>query len=157
MQAFINQADILDRGWGFAADNQLTTNVTTATLNYRKDLSKLVHLNTVAGYEYFKSDRRGTSLFGKDFKGMPVDYANILQYASQSTLAISSFQDPAWELQSYFVRPSVTISDKYIITATFRADGSTKFGSSNKYGYFSIICSRLEYKQRRFYEKCKMG
>ncbi|WP_378178851.1 SusC/RagA family TonB-linked outer membrane protein [Aquimarina sp. SS2-1] len=40
------------------------------------------------------------------------------------------------ELQSYFVRGTYTIADKYILTATVRADGSSRFGPDNKYGYF---------------------
>ncbi len=40
------------------------------------------------------------------------------------------------ELQSYFVRANVNISDKYLFTGTFRADGSSTFGEDNQYGYF---------------------
>ncbi len=40
------------------------------------------------------------------------------------------------ELQSYFVRANYTIAEKYIFTATVRADGSSRFGENNKYGYF---------------------
>ena len=40
------------------------------------------------------------------------------------------------ELQSFFGRVNYTLMDKYLFTATLRADGSTKFGGNNKYGYF---------------------
>jgi iron complex outermembrane receptor protein len=40
------------------------------------------------------------------------------------------------ELQSFFGRANYSISDKYLFTLTFRADGSTKFGGSNRYGFF---------------------
>ena len=40
------------------------------------------------------------------------------------------------ELQSYFGRIVYTIADKYIITGTMRADGSSRFGPENQYGYF---------------------
>lgn len=40
------------------------------------------------------------------------------------------------ELQSFFGRINYTIADKYLFTATVRADGSSKFGPNNKYGYF---------------------
>ncbi|HND87696.1 MAG TPA: SusC/RagA family TonB-linked outer membrane protein, partial [Saprospiraceae bacterium] len=40
------------------------------------------------------------------------------------------------ELQSYFGRVNLGFADKYLLTATLRADGSTRFGSDNKYGYF---------------------
>jgi TonB-dependent starch-binding outer membrane protein SusC len=40
------------------------------------------------------------------------------------------------EIQSYFARLNYTIADKYLFTATVRADGSSKFGGTNQYGYF---------------------
>lgn len=40
------------------------------------------------------------------------------------------------ELQSFFGRVNYSIRDRYIFTGTLRADGSTRFGGNNKYGYF---------------------
>ncbi|PZV87149.1 iron complex outermembrane receptor protein [Algoriphagus aquaeductus] len=40
------------------------------------------------------------------------------------------------ELQSFFGRLNYVYDEKYLFTATFRADGSSKFGDNNKYGYF---------------------
>ncbi len=40
------------------------------------------------------------------------------------------------ELQSFFGRINYTIADKYLFTGTFRADGSSRFGPDNQYGYF---------------------
>lgn len=40
------------------------------------------------------------------------------------------------ELQSFFGRVTYGFKDRYLITATVRADGSSKFGANNKYGTF---------------------
>ena len=40
------------------------------------------------------------------------------------------------ELQSIFGRVTYQYNNKYLFTANFRADGSSKFGANNKYGYF---------------------
>ncbi|MES2519580.1 MAG: TonB-dependent receptor [Bacteroidota bacterium] len=40
------------------------------------------------------------------------------------------------ELQSFFSRVNYQYKNKYLLTATFRADGSSKFGANNKYGFF---------------------
>jgi TonB-dependent starch-binding outer membrane protein SusC len=40
------------------------------------------------------------------------------------------------ELQSFFSRVNYQFRDKYLMTATVRVDGSSKFGSNNKYGVF---------------------
>jgi len=43
------------------------------------------------------------------------------------------------ELQSFYTRLNYSYKDKYLLTATWRADGSTKFGKNNKYGYFPSV------------------
>ncbi len=40
------------------------------------------------------------------------------------------------ELQSFFGRVTYQYNNKYLLTANFRADGSSKFGENNRYGYF---------------------
>ncbi|MDG1571814.1 SusC/RagA family TonB-linked outer membrane protein [Robiginitalea sp. M366] len=40
------------------------------------------------------------------------------------------------ELQSFFGRINYSIDSKYLFTATMRADGSSRFGPENQYGYF---------------------
>ena len=40
------------------------------------------------------------------------------------------------ELQSFFARINYSLSDKYLFTGTIRADGSSRFGPENQYGYF---------------------
>ncbi|MDP9955192.1 iron complex outermembrane receptor protein [Epilithonimonas hungarica] len=43
------------------------------------------------------------------------------------------------ELQSYFGRVNYNFDQKYLLTASIRADGSTRFGDNNKYGYFPSV------------------
>ncbi len=50
-------------------------------------------------------------------------------------LSVDTFNNTD-ELQSFFGRVNYTIADKYLFTATLRADGSSRFGSNNQYGYF---------------------
>lgn len=40
------------------------------------------------------------------------------------------------ELQSFFGRLNYSLKSKYLFTATLRADGSSRFGGNNRYGYF---------------------
>ncbi|WP_293298863.1 SusC/RagA family TonB-linked outer membrane protein [Allomuricauda sp.] len=40
------------------------------------------------------------------------------------------------ELQSFFARANYTLNDKFLFTATVRADGSSRFSEDNRYGYF---------------------
>lgn len=54
------------------------------------------------------------------------------------------------ELQSYFGRLNYDLSGKYIITATIRADGSSKFGENNKYGIFPSFAAGWRLSEESF-------
>tara|TARA_B100001146_G_scaffold225239_1_gene248467 strand:- start:9306 stop:12419 length:3114 start_codon:yes stop_codon:yes gene_type:complete len=60
---------------------------------------------------------------------------NISSFRGVRTLFVDTF-DNTDELQSYFARLNYSINDKYLFTATIRADGSSRFGENNQYGYF---------------------
>ena len=42
----------------------------------------------------------------------------------------------AWSMLSYLGRVNYSLQDKYLLTASIRADGSSRFGSENRFGYF---------------------
>ncbi|MER3319836.1 MAG: SusC/RagA family TonB-linked outer membrane protein [Allomuricauda sp.] len=54
---------------------------------------------------------------------------------SMDAFTVDTF-DNTDELQSFFGRVNYTLYDKYLFTATVRADGSSRFGGNNQYGYF---------------------
>jgi TonB-linked SusC/RagA family outer membrane protein len=55
--------------------------------------------------------------------------------ASQS--AYGGAEESAW--RSYFGRANYELDNKYLLTATFRVDGSSKFGVNNRFGYFPSV------------------
>lgn len=145
--------------WGFAAieNNELTTEQVTHTLNFNKEILSGLNLNAVAGFEYMKFIRKGFALNGVGADGIGfgnfgLDYTNYLQYSSISNRNISSFADPITELKSFFGRAIFNYKDKYLLTATFRADGSTKFGENNKYGYFPSIAAAWNITKEKFFK-----
>ncbi len=54
------------------------------------------------------------------------------------------------ELQSYFARINYSFANRYLLTASFRMDGSTKFGENNKYGYFPSFSLGWNIKEEAF-------
>jgi len=79
---------------------------------------------------------------GRGFAITDFTNSNAVQNGANSNRIIYSFADPISELQSYFGRVNLNISDKYLLTGTVRADGSTKFGENNKYGIFPSVAAR---------------
>ena len=86
--------------------------------------------------------RNGTQSSGGFVSGIDLGEKTLTQayFSRPSGFGVeamaANFYDQTDYLQSYFARGNFTISNKYIITATLRADGSSKFGSNNAYGIF---------------------
>lgn len=58
------------------------------------------------------------------------------------TLGDNRFVDDEGDLYtvaSYFARANYSFDDRYLLTATFRADGSSKFGVNDRWGYFPSV------------------
>lgn len=134
-------------GNGIAAISHamLTSQTFTHTLSYNHKLSDKFNLNAVAGYEYWKTNFSSSSLFASQFNTnlnqsnrIPILYTSIFQNA-KTQFPLSTTVDPTTEIQSIFGRVIINMLDKYILTATVRADGSNKFGSNNSYGYFPSL------------------
>lgn len=133
---------IQGRGVGLIANAGLNSQTLTHTLNYNVDLTKKLRLSALAGYEYWKSDFKIDAQQAEVFNTnltqaarIPVLYTSIFQNA-QIQRPHQSYVDPTTELQSYFARAIFNWDDKYLVTATVRRDGSSKFGSNNRYGTF---------------------
>lgn len=108
------------------------------TLTYDRSFNDNFKLNAIGGYSYQIFERRGQFATSRDFTVADPNtmIKNIGFGATFNPNEQGSFEDVKSELQSYFGRTNVTLYDKYILTATLRVDGSSKFGADEQYGYF---------------------
>jgi TonB-linked SusC/RagA family outer membrane protein len=135
---------------------ELTTEQITNTLNFNKEIFHDLRLNAVAGYEFMKFTNKGFGLSGNGAQGIGfgnygLDYTNYVQYSDVNGRSIFSYIDPLSELKSFFGRTIFNYKDKYLLTATIRADGSTKFGANNKYGYFPSFAFAWNISKENFF------
>jgi iron complex outermembrane receptor protein len=143
-------------GNGAISDATLTSQTFTHTLNYTTEIGQNVRLEALAGYEYWKSNYANSSIFASQFNTnldqknrIPILYTSFFQNAKTQT-PLTTFVDPKTEIQSYFARANVNFSDKYYLTGTIRADGSSKFGANNKYGYFPSVGAKWAISNEEF-------
>ncbi|MFV0540852.1 MAG: SusC/RagA family TonB-linked outer membrane protein, partial [Aestuariibaculum sp.] len=106
----------------------------TNTLNYVKTFNELHDVNFLLGMEYITSKQSavGGSRQNYDITSEPFRY---LDYGSTENIW-NSGSAVNWALFSYFTSANYAYNDKYFLTATVRADASSRFGKNNKWGYF---------------------
>ncbi|MEM7105135.1 MAG: SusC/RagA family TonB-linked outer membrane protein [Bacteroidota bacterium] len=124
---FLGDVDLQNTLW----ENFFTYDITTDS-----DLS----VNALLGYSYQEFRTRNNSIEMTNFRQhdlntMLNNYAAVDARAPNSIVPTNSsfFID---ELQSFYGRINLGYQSKYLLTATLRADGSTKFGEGNQYGIF---------------------
>lgn len=105
----------------------LTENYFTATKKFG------IHdITAVAGYAYQKTENRFSTLTGQDFVNDVLKNENL----STATTMLISNDLQRYALSSWYGRANYSLNDKYLLTLTGRADGSTKFGANNKWAFF---------------------
>lgn len=139
-----------DRGWASAAESRLRTQQFTHTLSYNKKVSSAINLNAVVGYEYLKFEFSNSGITAQDFADIGIPYYNMFGYSTQASRNIWHGESPTNELQSMFARANLNIQGKYLLTATVRRDGSTKFGENNKYGVFPSFAAAWNISNENF-------
>lgn len=62
----------------------------------------------------------------------------FLNAGDETTSTVNNFAD-TWSILSYLFRLNYTLMDRYLLTVSYRADGSSKFGANNRFGYFPSV------------------
>lgn len=109
-----------------------------AYLNYNKTFAEIHKLNVMAGYSYSKYVYEG---FGASRSGFDTDsflYNNLGAGNDYRKDDVYSNKGEA-RLASFYGRVNYSLNSKYLLTATMRADGSSRFGKNHKWGYFPSV------------------
>lgn len=119
----------------FRESNQgLTWNIEN-TISYSKQFG-LHNLSTLLGTSAYISNSKGVST---TYKNLPV---NSFAEASMNYSVIDTdklgggWESPDHRVASVFARVNYNFDKKYMFTGIVRRDGSSRFGSNNKFGYF---------------------
>lgn len=135
-KSFVSSETIAGRNYGGLASNQnseKTNYIVEGTLNYGKTFKKHT-IGALAGVSY---QRYVTSYLNNKASDFPNESlgADNLGLGNQETFRMQN-SVTGNRLASYIGRANYSYDDKYLATVTFRADGSSRFGKNNKFGYF---------------------
>ncbi|SMD08732.1 SusC/RagA family TonB-linked outer membrane protein [Pedobacter africanus] len=129
----------------------------TNTLNYSFDkLFKKDHnLNVLIGQEYIKIEEGTLTNVVHGFpKSFTFQNARVLSTQGKANSVDNNFS-PDDKMLSFFGRANYDFQGKYLLSATFRADGSSKFSPGNRWGYFPSVSAAWRVSQENFMEPTK--
>lgn len=115
-----------------------------AYLNYTKDVESInSNFNITAGYGNYDNSKKNYALPTYNALGELQAMPNF------------PFDIQRNKLLSYYGRFIYTLADRYILSATMRADGSSKFNPSGRWGYFPSAAFTWRVKEEAFLKNSK--
>ena len=123
-------------GRAFSAYTRYFNWTWTNTLNYHRELLKNGDLsfNLQAGYESQLNKQYFTTLQARGFSTSPTLYLQYPSSAATPSTTTGAISD--YSFASSFGNGDLNYKDRYIVSGSFRRDGSSRFGANNKYGNF---------------------
>ncbi|KAA6300946.1 MAG: TonB-dependent receptor SusC [Candidatus Ordinivivax streblomastigis] len=103
------------------------------TLNYDKTFAEKHHIDALLGYTTQKASNETSSISATNYPDDEVAWFN----AASSRVGSGDKSD--WSMISYLARLNYDYDGKYLLSATFRRDGCSRFGSTNKWANFPSL------------------
>jgi len=83
--------------------------------------------------------RDNFEVYRTDVQGVPAETQQFYNLGNASSVLAVGSGLTEWTINSYMARVNYDFNDKYLLTATLRRDGSSRFGANTKYGNFPGI------------------
>ncbi|MBW1654050.1 SusC/RagA family TonB-linked outer membrane protein [Flavobacterium quisquiliarum] len=125
-------------------------NANTLNYDFKKIMGEDHHLTALIGEESINYE---VNTVTSTIHGYPsfFDFNQAKTLTSQGTpQAVDNYYNPDDRLLSFFGRANYDYKNRYILSATFRADGSSKFLSQNRWGYFPAFAAGWKISEERF-------
>lgn len=116
-------------------------------INFNIDLMKNVHLDATAAVTYdvhtfLNKNVKGTRFSNYDLRTKGLHLASVLTHEQPI--------QKDYQLMSYLGRVNLSAYDKYVLTASLRADGSSKFKKGKRWSYFPSFSAAWRLEQEEF-------
>jgi len=119
------------------------------TLNYKRVFKEKHSFDALVGFSSQKSTYNRLSAGATDF---PTDYVT---YISAGTVNSGTHIKAEWAMLSLISRINYSYAGKYLLTATVRRDGSSRFGSNNRWGTFPSFSAGYNISEESFMKSVK--
>lgn len=127
-------------------------NTNTLSYDFKDILTGDHHLNVLVGQEMLKSEMNQVT---SELHGFPVLFTSdeAFKLTTQGIpQSVDNFYNPDDKLLSFFSRINYDFKGRYLLTAVYRADGSSKFLGDNRWGYFPSVSAGWKISEESFME-----
>ncbi|HWK03343.1 MAG TPA: TonB-dependent receptor [Puia sp.] len=107
------------------------------TLTYKKTIAEKHNIEAFVGYTSQKVHNENSNITGSQFPDDNIQWLNVAATRIGNVGINNGVND--FTLLSYIGRINYDFDNKYLLSVAFRRDGSSKFGSNNKYGNFPSV------------------
>ena len=121
------------------------------TITYQTNIKKKHFINALAGITFQNNDYEYYSFRTTHIPNPSLGMAGMSEGISGTTESSTS----SWSMMSYLGRLNYNYQSKYYVTASFRADGSSKFSKKNRFGYFPSASLAWNFTQEEFMKPLK--
>ncbi|HVI48099.1 MAG TPA: TonB-dependent receptor [Chitinophaga sp.] len=119
----------------------------TNTLSYHKNFNNAHDLKVLIGTEAYNNQGRNVGGTSLDYFTFDPNFTNLSTGTGTPTNYSNNFTDGLFSL---FARVDYAFKDRYLLGALVRRDGSSRFGSSNRYGNFPAVSAAWRISQEEF-------
>src|SRR5690606_14308731 len=131
---------------GIISYSETSVSSSENTLTYKNTFSKSHNLEVMGGLS-FQEMKTITHGFGT--MGIPDE--SLIMQGLELGLPYTSYGSGGQNaMLSAFTRLNYDYKSKYLLTTTFRADGSSKFAKGNRFGYFPSVAFAWNMKKEEF-------
>lgn len=118
-------------GQGFSSWGQVANYTTNNFVTLGHTFADKHDVDLIAGMSFQRSDANYTSVTAEQFSSNA--YTKI---TSAADITGGSSSGTNFSFLSYFARANYRLANKYLLSASGRIDGSSRFGANNRYGFF---------------------
>jgi TonB-dependent starch-binding outer membrane protein SusC len=137
-------------GIGLEAQSNIVNIVSNNTLRYATSIKNAHNIEVLAGYSFETFKRRNQFTRGVDF---PNPYFQYVSEAGTISSATANATDRG--MNSWFGQLKYNLNYRYMLSATTRYDGSSRFGEDNRYGFFPAVSVAWRMSEENFFKKIK--
>lgn len=145
--AFINTNSIAS-GLSSSVDNFSWT--AEANLHYSKKFNNDHNLEALVGYSAQRFEQNSNSISGTGFPSDDVPYLS-----AATSISAGSSNTTQYSLLSAIARLNYNYKGRYLLQGAIRSDGSSRFGTDRKYGYFPSVSAGWILSDEAFMQKFK--